>query len=189
MKILMMGLTSSGKTYQSKRIAEHFHLKYVSGSSLLLHKLSQGEDMVRHFWLEEKGKELDERRDATSTDKHVDEILLNKARTCDNVIFDSWTLPWLYDNDDAVRIYLNPTTNARAQMAFCSKQDKHFTTDELRKRITEKDECSRCRFLAMYGFDIFDKSPFHLVFDNSNLQPDETTDKIIDWLQQSFNNR
>lgn len=179
-----MGLTSSGKSRQAKNIATYFRLSYISGSEMLLDKLKYSDNSKEHFWLEESGAILNEQRYKSNYDKEVDERLMEMATKMDNLVFDSWTIPWLYYKKDAVRIYLNPTLEFRATLSHKSKTDKKYTIVQLMDLINEKDKSSRKRFIQMYGFDIYDKSNFDLVFDNSFYKVNDTTAYLIDFIKK-----
>lgn len=186
MKICLMGLTASGKSFQAKGIASHFGLKYVSASGLLLERLDFIDNIKDHFWLESTGQNLNEMRDNSAVDKVVDIELLTVAEQNTRLVFDSWTLPWLYTGNDMLRIYLNPSIEARARMAYYSKQNKKYSMDELMALIDLKDSASRERFLKMYDFDITSFDIFDLVFDNSHLQAQETLAQLIQYCSNYF---
>jgi cytidylate kinase len=179
MKIFVMGLTACGKTRQAKNIAEHFGMAYISGSQVLLSELKFEDNSTDHFWLESVGKNLNMVRDLTELDRYVDNLLLSKAVNENNLVFDSWTIPWLYSGLDAIRIYLKPSLDFRATLAYNSKTNKSLLKDDLKELITIKDEESRTRFLKLYGFDIYDTSIFDIVFDNTLLEKQQTSEMLI----------
>ncbi len=179
MKIFIMGLTACGKTRQAKNIAEHFGLTYIGGSQVLLSKLGFEDNSIDHFWLDTIGNQMNTIRDDSDNDILVDNYLLNKATREEDLVFDSWTIPWLYSGADVIRVYLQPTLEFRAKLAYVSKTNKCFSVDELMRLITIKDEESRKRFLNLYGFDIYDTSIFDIVFDNTLLEKQETSSILI----------
>ena len=131
MKIFVMGLTASGKSSQAAQLARFFGLEHISGSDTLLSKLRFKDTKSHHFWFDEDGKSLNQKRDNSDIDKKVDEYLLELAHSKTNLVFDSWIVPYLYNKDDALLIYLTSSLKARAKMAFESKQDTSFALEEL----------------------------------------------------------
>jgi len=174
-----MGLSASGKTFQAKRISEHFGLRLVCGSDILSSKFPIKPDPARHDWLGDSGRLIEKFRDNTDLDRATDDYLLELARVTDNIIFDSWTVPWLYKERDLIRIYLNPTIDARVLMAIHSRDVTPYSETEMRLNIQKKDESSRVRFKQLYEFDCFSVKGFDIIFDNSESNPNETSDALI----------
>lgn len=186
MKICIAGLTASGKTYQAKRIAAEFGLEYVSGSNILL-QIAKVVPVGEHFWVNEFGLQFREQRTKElCIDRKVDELILQIAETKRDVIFDSWTLPWLYKGDDLYRIYLAATLEARAKNAYFSRDTKPFSINELQERINEKDEANVKLFRELYGIDITDPSVFELIVHNSDLEPEEVSQILITTITLKF---
>ncbi|MBI2545091.1 MAG: cytidylate kinase family protein [Candidatus Aenigmarchaeota archaeon] len=178
MKLAIAGLTASGKTYQAKKLAERFGLDYISGSEVLLRYAGVSPQDEVHYWLR-SGRELTGRRVRDPTiDRRTDETILEIARSRDNVIFDSWTLPWLYEGADLFRIYLAARLETRARIAYSSRTQKPFTVEEMMRLIQMKDEESRGLFEKLYGIDIYDQSVFDNVVDNSDMLPQQTTETL-----------
>lgn len=174
-----MGLTTCGKTRQAKNIAEHFGMTYISRSQILLSELRFENNSADHFWLESVGKDLNIIRDMNELDRYVDNLLLRKALNENNLVFDSWIIPWLYSDLDAIRVYLKPSLEFGATLAYTSKTSKCISEDDLKELITIKDEESRARFLKLYGFDIYETSIFDMVFDNTLLEKQQTSEILI----------
>lgn len=122
---------------------------------------------------------MDALRDLTSIDVAADAKLLHQCRELSFVVSDSWTLPWLYKGGDTLRIYLDPPLEARAEMAYASKQGEKIVTSKLRELIRHKDKTSKARFYKLYGFDITSSVGFDLVLDNSLTIPEETSHILI----------
>ncbi len=182
MKLFLMGLTASGKSYQSRRLADRFNLTYISGSELLLRRLDYAPRADCHFWLEAIAHDSNVARRAPAVDRDVDENILTLARTTDNIMVDSWTVSYLYGGRDAIRIYLNASLVSRAQMAYQSKTDKSHSVHDLGCLIDALDQANRQRFMTLYGFDIFDTSIFDLVFDNSRYAKHYTARVLADFV-------
>jgi cytidylate kinase len=186
LKIFVMGMTASGKSSQAQTIARHFGFPYLSGSETLLRLSRITEARDRHFWLGPSGAEMDALRDSSSVDLDTDTSLLRQCTDLNFVVSDSWTLPWLYTGADALRIYLDSPLAARGQMAYVSKLDKGIDEIALRELIKHKDETSKTRFQKLYGFDITSKSGFDFVLDNSLNTPEQTSQILIELVNQKL---
>lgn len=186
MKVAICGLTASGKSYHAKRIATEFGLEYVSGSDVLV-EVAGIKPRGEHFWINEFGKQFIEHRSSKSSiDRLADELILKEAENGKDVVFDSWTLPWLYGSDDLYKIYLNASLEARAKMAYNSREQKPYSLSDIKERIRIKDETSARIFRELHGIDIFYYSIFDLVVDNSNLSPANTSEILIRAVIQHF---
>lgn len=174
MKLLIMGLTASGKTSLAKALANVFSLRYLSGSDTLLQVMGAIVDRSAHFWLGEEGQRLDIVRDSDDYDVRADTYLMSEIMSTSHVATDSWTLPWLIQDESAIRVYLCPSLEARVAMAQQSRPSGLISDKDLSTFLVERDEKTRERFLRLYGFDVFDSSSFDVVFDNSTASPVET---------------
>jgi cytidylate kinase len=180
----MMGLTSSGKSFQAELIANKLNLKHICGSSLLLEKLNQDDSSKEHWWFTEKGVHIDAQRDKSKIDEDIDNTLLGIAEKQDNFIMESWTVPFLYQGNDAIKIYLNPPAESRIKMALASKEDKSLKDTEILKGINNKDLTSMKRFKELYDIDIFSTNGFDIIMDNSLLKPSQTHEILISFINQ-----
>ena len=100
------------------------------------------------------------------------------AKSKNDLIFDSITLPWLYQGNDLVRIYLGANPQARALISLGSRDVMPYSLEELRELIRIKDEHTLKLFKEMYGITIGDTSSFDFVIDNSHLSKDETSQAL-----------
>lgn len=179
MKLLVMGLTASGKTSIAKGLAEYYSLSYLSGSDTLLKNIGASVDRETHFWLDKSGRQLDLMRDLGDYDIRTDKELVDIAIATQRFATDSWALPWLLQDDSAVRIYLSPSIEARVQMARKSRRKTPFCDDELADYLTERDNATRDRFLRLYRFDVFDSTSFDIVFDNTYTSACECVSEVL----------
>lgn len=184
MKIFIFGLTASGKSRQALAMASCLKYQYISATDKLLNITGININPESHFWLEEDGRRINQMRDEKPIDYLLDRQLLDLVSNSNDVVTDSWALPWLYDGSDAVRIYLKPSLSSRAIMAFYSRERKKYSVAELIPMIDEKDKYTREKFLKLYDFDIFDTSRFDLVLDNFILAPFQTTSLLCSYITQ-----
>ena len=182
MNLAIAGLTASGKTYQARKLAQNFGLEYVSGSKILLDVagLSPTEDL---FWISEPGIRFAETRIGNSSlDRRTDELILQMAESKKGIVFDSITLPWLYQGSNLIRIYLAANAGARAHISLGSRDVMPYSLREITELIKRKDEYTIQLFKEMYGITIGETSGFDLVVDNSNLSRDETSRTLSEFV-------
>ena len=169
--ICISGLPGCGKSTVAKKLAQKYRLKYISGGDALKELAVEagfkpsGED----WWETEEGRRfLNKRLEDPDFDKRVDEKLIEAARQ-GNVILDSWTMPWLFD--EGFKIWLDASLEVRASRA--AKRDK-ISLDKAKELIMEREEKTREIYRRLYGFKLGeDFSPFHIILDTDKLDADE----------------
>jgi cytidylate kinase len=182
--ICVSGMTGSGKSTVAKRLADKYGLGYFSGGNALK-TLAQEEGYnpdVTGWWETAEGlKFLQQRMGDPAFDKRIDEKLLELAEQ-GNVVFDSWTMPWLLKGGFKVWLEASPQVRAKRVMNRDS-----ISIEEAVKALTEKDEQTRQLYKNLYGFDLGnDLSPFNLVLATDELKPNEVfhavclvTDRLV----------
>lgn len=113
--ICLAGLTACGKSTAARRLAERFGLEYVSGGTALKElALKQGYKVKKRGWWEsaEGIRFLKQRTLDPKFDKQIDAGLLELAAR-GNVVFDSWTMPWL--SKIGFKIWLEVSAEERAR--------------------------------------------------------------------------
>jgi len=191
MNINICGLTASGKTYQSKLLAENLGYKHLCSSDLLLKFLEQEggliEDKRNHFWINSENVTLIEKyRSGKCIDKEIDKYVTQLCSSSDNVVIESRTLSWMYHGSNLLRIYLNPSLQKRAEIAYNSRERKEFTLEEIKEEINKKDQRDIQRFKELYDIYITDLRDFDLVIDNGYLSPKETQRLLLDFVRNSI---
>jgi len=169
--ICISGLPGCGKSTVAKKLAQKYRLKYISGGDALKELAVEagfkpsGED----WWETEEGRRfLNKRLEDPDFDKRVDEKLIEAAKQ-GNVILDSWTMPWLFD--EGFKIWLDASLEVRASRA--AKRDK-ISLDKAKELIMEREEKTREIYRRLYGFKLGeDFSPFHIILDTDKLDADE----------------
>ncbi len=177
-------MTGSGKSTVAKRLAAKYGLGYFSGGNALK-TLAQEEGYdpdIRGWWETPQGRKfLQQRMGDPAFDKKIDKKLLELAEQ-GNVVFDSWTMPWLLD--EGFKIWLEASPQVRARRVV--KRDG-ISIEEAVTALREKDEKTREIYKSLYGFDLgHDLSPFDLVLATDELGPDEVfhavslvTDRLV----------
>jgi len=169
--ICISGMTGCGKSSVARRLAEKYRLRYVSGGNALKAlAIEAGYKPAETGWWEtnEGMKFLQQRIEDSKFDKKVDEKLMKLAKE-ENVVLDSWTMPWLLK--EGFKIWLEASVNVRAKrVAERDSIDIERALDILKK----KDERTRVIYKGLYGFDLGrDFSPFDLILDTNVLGADE----------------
>lgn len=169
--ICLAGLTACGKSTAARRLAGRFGLKYVSGGTALKElALKQGyRAQKRGWWESDEGiRFLKQRTRDPKFDKQIDAELLELAAR-GNVVFDSWTMPWL--SKIGFKIWLEVSVEERARRL--TRRDG-ISLSDARRIIEEKDSRTKQIYQRLYGFSLGeDYSPFDLVLDSESLSSDE----------------
>ena len=169
--ICVCGMAGSGKSTLAKRLAEKYSCRYFSGGDALKElAIEEGYRDVKCGWWESKeGLSFLERRSKDQKfDETIDRKLLGFAEK-GNVIFDSWTMPWLLKI--GFKIWLEASLGNRAKRI--AKRD-NMEVEEALKALRSKEEQTRKIYKRLYGFDLGkDYEPFHLILDTDNLEADE----------------
>lgn len=171
MRILIAGLTGTGKSSIAKTAAEYLGLNYISGSAILKSLMKNPPTT----WESKEGVEkVKERLKNTSIDKKTDTKLLEEIKKNENVVVDSWVAPWIWKGE-GIRVYLKTRDDIRVQRV--ARRDK-MDEEEVKKYIETKDKVSKAIYKKLYKVDIDDISIFDLVIDTSYISI-ETAAQII----------
>lgn len=169
--ICIAGLTGCGKTTVAKRLAEKYGLKHLSGGMALKElaiKIGYKPHKIGWWETSEGIKFLEHRLKDPKFDRQVDEQLLKWAKR-GNVVFDSWTMPWLFKEGFKIWLVASPEVRIRR----LAKRDD-LSIEEATKAVKEKDEKTRRIYCDLYGFELGgDFSPFNLILDVNQLDADE----------------
>ncbi len=169
--VCIAGLTGCGKSSVAKRIAEKYGLKYLSGGMTLKElAIKKGyKPHERGWWETSEGvKFLEHRLKDPKFDKQVDTRLLRSAKRGD-VVFDSWTMPWLFKRGFKIWFEASPEVRARR----LAERDGIGLAEAV-EAIKEKDEKTRRIYYDLYGFKLGeDFSPFNLILDVDQLDAEE----------------
>ncbi|MEM2910679.1 MAG: cytidylate kinase family protein [Nitrososphaerota archaeon] len=169
--ICISGLAATGKSTVARKLAKTLNIKYVSGGQALKQLAIErgykpgGED----WWEKPEGlKFLEERSSNPEFDKLVDAKLLELASK-DDVVVDSWILPWLLK--DGYKIWLKASEDERA--ARLTKRSG-LPIDVAKEILKKRDSESKDIYNRLYGISLeSDLSPFDVVLDTSGLNENE----------------
>jgi cytidylate kinase len=169
--ICVCGMAGSGKSTLAKRLAEKYGLRYFSGGDALKAlAMEEGYKNVDYGWWEsEEGMRFLERRGKDQEfDEEIDRKLLELAKA-GNVIFDSWTMPWLLEK--GFKIWLEASPEIRAERI--ARRD-HMNPQEALKALRRKEKHTKSIYKKLYGFSLGeDYNPFQLILDTNRLEAEE----------------
>jgi cytidylate kinase len=182
--ICISGMAGSGKSTVAKKIAEKYGLRYYSGGDALKAlAIEEGYKPLNRGWWENKEgmRFLEKRGKDLKFDEAVDKKLLELAQQ-ENVVLDSWTMPWLLKK--GFKIWLEATLEKRADRI--AKRD-NINVKEALKALEIKEKKTRAIYKKLYGFNLGeDFAPFNLILDTDNLNSEqvfnvlcEVIDKIV----------
>jgi cytidylate kinase len=176
-------MTASGKSTVARRVAKRYGLRlYSGGDALKALAVEAGyKPLDCGWWESEEGlKFLQQRQRDLHLDREVDTKLLEYAKQ-GNVVLDSWTMPWLFDN--GFNVWVDASRKVRVKRL--AKRD-NLTLKEALGILEEKEETTKQIYKKLYGFSLGeDFSPFDLVLDTDKLDADEvfqTVSIVIDRL-------
>ena len=169
--LCISGMAGTGKSTLSKKIAKKYHLKCYSGGDALKELArDEGYEVTGEGWWESpEGLSFLERRVGDPQfDRAVDSKLLGYAKLGD-VLFDSWTMPWLLEG--GFKIWLMASFDKRA--ARVADRDK-MTFEQAYDVLGEKEAQTRAIYKKLYGFSLGeDFVPFNFILDTDNLDADQ----------------
>jgi cytidylate kinase len=165
MKIIISGLTATGKSTLVRGLSQEFGLEYFSASSKWKDIMPK-KDFV--FWESKKGLDaLKFRLSHLKYDRMLDDFILKHVASHDNIIIDSWVASWKIDDKDTIKIYLRADLETRARRVVV--RDGILYKDAL-DFMKKKDKLSTKIYYKLYKIKIDrDMYPFKLVVDNSHL--------------------
>ncbi len=175
--IAVSGQAASGKTTVARKLAGKLNYRFVSIGELFRRiAIERGVSLVELHRIAETD---------FSIDKAIDEESIREARR-GNVVIEGHLAAWLLRDLADVRIYLKADTRVRAQRL--STRDGKSITDAI-SEIRIREESNRRRYLAIYGIDINDLSPFDLVIDTTYIDADKVVDLVYEYAYSVLQNK
>jgi len=177
MIISISGLPGSGKSTVAKMLAERLNLKHFSIGNDVMRKLAD----KRRVSLLELMKIA--QKDPT-IDKEADEEVQRLGRENDNFIIESRTafhfIPHSFkvfvkvDFDEAAkRIWRDMDKSER------KNEEKADSLEELEKKLAERAEVDRKRYLKYYNIDFLDENNYDVAVNSTSIPPEEVIEKIL----------
>ena len=166
MIITVSGPHGTGKSTYAARLAEALRIRHVSAGAVFRRIAKE-----KKISLEELGKTALE---DPSIDKLVDERTIAEADK-GNVVIDGQLAGWILKDRSDLRIYLTAPEDVRLERI--AKRDK-VSLQEARVQTEQRESVQRERYLRHYGFQVEDRSIYHLTLDTS-LGSIEDTAKVL----------
>jgi cytidylate kinase len=162
--VTVSGLIASGKTTAARALGARLGLRY----------LSAGEVMRR--WAERRGvtlvkfSEMAERD--SSIDREIDRLQVEMAKE-GNAVVDSRLAGWFVPAD--MKVWLRAPLEIRARrVARREEVDPRVALEELQMREASEHR----RYRALYGIDMNDLSPYHVVLDTDRWQEEDVAEAL-----------
>ncbi|WNV76714.1 cytidylate kinase family protein [Geodermatophilus sp. DSM 44513] len=170
MNIAFAGLTAAGKTTHAKVLAEQLNYEYVSATEIIADILGLTQAAAPRLWFTKLG-EINAMREASdSLDEELESRLIQKARSSDHLVLDTWAMPWISESP-AVNVWIESSFVTRTWKCYVSQGcSPALDMLECSALVADKDETTRQIFMRRHGFDLFtDKGPFQVIVDNTTL--------------------
>ena len=166
MIITVSGPHGTGKSTYAARLAKALRIRHVSAGTVFRRIAKE-----KKISLEELGEKALE---DPSIDKLVDERTIAEADK-GNVVIDGQLAGWILKDRSDLRIYLTAPEDIRLERI--AKRDK-VGLREARAQTEQRESVQRERYLRHYGFQVEDRSIYHLILDTS-LGSIEDTAKVL----------
>jgi CMP/dCMP kinase len=167
MIITVSGPHGTGKSTYAARLAEALRIRHVSAGALFRRIAKE-----KRVSLEELGEKALE---DSSIDKLVDERTIAEAEK-GNVVVDGQLAGWILKDRSDLRICL--TAPEAVRLERISTRDK-VTLQEARVQTQQRESVQRERYSRHYGFQVEDRSIYHLVLDTSLGSIDDTSKVLV----------
>ncbi len=180
MKVIVSGLTASGKSSVSKDIASNLGIDYFSASSKLKEILPKKDFEV---WESKKGIDAVKfRLKYPQYDKKLDSFISSLFKKRSNLVMDSWVAAWKIKDKNIIKIYIKADEKTRALRV--GVRDR-LSVKQALAFMREKDRLTQQIYKNIYGIEIdIDFTPFDLVIDSSNLDLKDTIKLCLDFIHK-----
>ena len=166
MIITVSGPHGTGKSTYAAQLADALRIRHVSAGAVFRRIAKE-----KKISLEELGEKALE---DPSIDKLVDQRTIAEADK-GNVVIDGQLAGWILKDRSDLRIYLTAPEDIRLERI--AKRDK-VGLREARAQTEQRESVQRERYLRHYGFQVEDRSIYHLILDTS-LGSIEDTAKVL----------
>jgi cytidylate kinase len=148
--ILISGFTAAGKTTHAKLLATYLGWGYL-GASEIRRRLHPSVNLRSG---QEWQPAIDaERSNSLKFDKMLDNVISEEIKKSHApIVVDAWLQPWLYREDDALRVWLHSDDASRVKKAQVSSLRLGISPPpNIAERVKAKDDFSVEMFRRLYG--------------------------------------
>jgi predicted cytidylate kinase len=174
--VVINGDLGSGKSTVARLLADRLQVRHVSVGDL--YRAMAAERGLTALQLNLHA-ELDE-----SIDHLVDELQSDLAASGERIVMDS-RLAWHFFTT-ALKVHLITEPTVAAQRVLSRPADTveaYPSLVEARRRLAERSDSERMRFLTRYGVDKTRLENYDLVCDTTRAAPAEIVDRVVDALE------
>ena len=162
--ITVSGLIASGKTTTARALAERLGLRYLSAGEVMRRWAAQrGVSLLRFSEMAEQDH---------SIDRELDRLQVELTRG-GNLVLDSRLGGWFVAAD--MKVWLRAPLEVRAQRV---SEREGVPVEVAHQELLRREESERRRYREIYGIDLDDLSPYHVVLDTSRWTPEEVTEGL-----------
>lgn len=126
-------------------------------------------DTDRHA--NEEWRPQDDRRRSVNPaiDIEADRQMTDLVAARNNIVVDAWMQPWLYQGNDAMRIWIESDTSSRIMKCRVSfLRARRTPPSDVAELVARKDAFSELTYMKLYGVTFApDPAVFDLIIDNS----------------------
>jgi cytidylate kinase len=175
--VVINGDLGSGKSTVSRMLAQRLGIRRISVGDLYREMAEQrgmtALQLNRHAELDDK------------IDHYVDQLQSDIATSGERLVVDS-RLAWLFFRD-ALKVHLvtDPTIAAGRVMGRpADAVEGYESVDEARRRLAERSDSERLRFIQRYNADKTRLRNYDVVCDTTRATPEETVTRILQVLSE-----
>jgi cytidylate kinase len=176
MIITIGGKSGSGKSSVSKAIAAKIGYKFFSTGDFFREQAAKrGLSVLEYDKLAASKKEFD---------LQADEVQRKLGQAEKNLVVESRLGFHFIPNSIKIFLTANDEVRAKRTMEPGRSQENHRTLDEAWKKLAERDECDRGRYVKLYGVDPFNEDNYDFVLDTSGNTVEQSAKVVLDFVMK-----
>lgn len=115
------------------------------------------------------------RQEDCTLDEKLDSEMLRLFTTSASGVFDASMLPWVVQEENVIKVWLDSGLSSRIRKCFVSHLDENINWHTARHRVLFKDKVSVSRMVVAKGAALYpDPDVFNLIISNGDLIPEPT---------------